>query len=72
MSDVRLLPPDPVRSRCAGCGCDMEDHNDPDLGGGCGRCGDCDGFDEYTRDDWDADEGDRIVSENKERGPWDD
>lgn len=60
---------------CAHCDHRLEDHSwsiesyaMPCDVVGCG----CDDFSEYTRDDHDADEGDRIYSERKESGPWDD
>lgn len=33
----------PDRNRCFDCGCDIWDHNAPEVGG-CGSCGDCEGW----------------------------
>ena len=69
--DARLLPREVKPGRCRDCGDSMEDHEyDPETTAyvcqirGC----ECNDGDVYTRDDWDADEGDRAWDEYKSGG----
>lgn len=37
-------PIDAPGDHCDECGCPGDEHDAPEFGGGCTRCGDCDGF----------------------------